>query len=1767
MAGLAGSYSLTWGTSNANYSAQPVQQANSHCITPPNVTGSQPVVVAITLPNGQSYQFQYDPTYGLVNKISYPSGAYVRYVWGLNATSDAGTWPTTDPNGDPSACYFQYGTPAVQHRYVSFDGSTEVLRQDFTYSTSWATIIPSIAWVSKQTTLTTADLVRGTSFETDYTYVPASCGGPAPPNVDSYFADQCPVEQTVVYKDWDGSVLRTESKTWIDANMLSSDQVTLNNGQTAKTTYAYANNNTTALMHEKDEYDYGQGSPGPLLRKTITNYASFPATPLLSDGPYIFDRPCQIITYDGGNARVAEQDFLYDGQAALCGSPGSALTAGVSNLSGHDDTNYAAGSTTPRGNATSIIEQCILLSTHQPCPQRASLSTSYSYDETGQVISMTDAAGNPPTTYSYANSFTDTTPAVNTNAFLTEIDYPTTGGISHKEKFSYAYSDGQLTQSVDQNNQVTGYAYNDALRRLTETDYPSSFGKSVTTYTDTPLAVSVERTRQIDATHSTDVIVHYDGAGQEISRTTANGESTPWDRVDTCYDGSGRIKFSSYPYQIASSTTAPNCAGNGDSLVYDALGRIKSITHSDGSAVSTTYTGRATDVKDEGNGTRLVERISQVDGLGLLRYVCEITGQSQQGISPSPCTPPSTTLDISGTGFLTSYSYSALGDLQTVSQGALSRSFQYDSLSRLTQSNNPESGAVDYSYDSDSNCTAQTSYPGELISKLDARNVRTCFSYDPLHRLTGKAYITSGTTASSTPSVTYNYDEASRYGRNLALTVGRKSSETTASPNPTGEVFSYDAMGHVIDNSQCTPQNCGNNTAFAVTNPSYDDLGDVLSATNGAGVTLGYTYNVAGRLYSVTSSWNDANHPGTLLNSAHYNAFGSPTSLSIGNLPLTDTRVYSTQRPGWGGWVSSINVGGPSTQSTGNVTISGAEKTQLQSNGTYSTGSVTINGSERTTTVWVVCGPNGTTCPHTEYDGGTVTVTVNGVSQTVQYGSTSTAASVASSFTTAFGSSVTASISGTTMTFTSNTPGSSGNSYGLSTSCLSQNSHFTGCSFSGTPSGSTLTGGSDPAYTYDSGTVKLFANNIESDASYGQGSTSTSIAAQLASAVNGNNPNVSATSSGNVVTLTSRNGGAYTNYSLSATSSGSFNPVSFTTSASGPNMSGGTGAILYALGMSYFNNGDIQTANDSVNGNWSYSYDDFNRLNTAVASNINTGCIESYDRYGNRWGQQPYGGAGYGCGSFTASFGGNNNRIDLGEGYGYDASGNVTSTPDGLSYAYDAENRIVAINGGSVASYAYNAEGQRVRKVTASGTVDFLYDLAAHVTSEVAVGPVTSIDIRFTNDSCSGCGGGTPVGGGDRNLFVNSISLGTTTIFPTDPSISYTSAPCNSTQGNVAYILCNGDIISTNPPGGSVESITVNAYGSPDYYVYPHMQIFVNGLLMGEWDVTDSAESYTVSAKWNRGELYAGAMHIATYANGTTYFTHYDWLGAERVRSTLNGGIYSQWTDLPFGEGSNAPNPSPTHFTGKERDAESGLDNFGTRHYGSAMGRFMQPDEPFADQDPANPQSWSLYSYVMNNPLRYNDPSGMAHTDSDGFWVGDRDGECETQNGGAVCWNAKAKEWQAPPPPPPDAEEHSMWFYMFHTNTSGTDRNSGAKCDTACFNAWSQFHDMTSMLGGLYAATAVVYPGDTVVIGKLADLKDLGPGERTLDLPNQGSIRANAAQNSSRLREAMNQGRPIRDASAGKEDSNTGFLRFERNILQNHGWTLKGDYWYPPNGE
>jgi RHS repeat-associated protein len=66
------------------------------------------------------------------------------------------------------------------------------------------------------------------------------------------------------------------------------------------------------------------------------------------------------------------------------------------------------------------------------------------------------------------------------------------------------------------------------------------------------------------------------------------------------------------------------------------------------------------------------------------------------------------------------------------------------------------------------------------------------------------------------------------------------------------------------------------------------------------------------------------------------------------------------------------------------------------------------------------------------------------------------------------------------------------------------------------------------------------------------------------------------------------------------------------------------------------------------------------------------------------------------------------------------------------------------------------------------------------------------------------------------------------------------------------------------------------------------------------------------------------------------------------------------------------------YCTGKEQDAETGLDYFGARHFSGAQGRFTLPDPiHIMPQKLMEPSNGICNAYGRNNPLRFVDPTGM----------------------------------------------------------------------------------------------------------------------------------------------------------------------------------------------
>ncbi len=138
--------------------------------------------------------------------------------------------------------------------------------------------------------------------------------------------------------------------------------------------------------------------------------------------------------------------------------------------------------------------------------------------------------------------------------------------------------------------------------------------------------------------------------------------------------------------------------------------------------------------------------------------------------------------------------------------------------------------------------------------------------------------------------------------------------------------------------------------------------------------------------------------------------------------------------------------------------------------------------------------------------------------------------------------------------------------------------------------------------------------------------------------------------------------------------------------------------------------------------------------------------------------------------------------------------------------------------------------------------------------------------------------------------------------------------------------------------------------------------------------------------QWLHTNVFVGGQLLATYDDAGVHFHITDWLGSRRVQTNYLGQVEATYQNLPFGEMVPQNNTvflgaTEQHFTGKERDTESGNDYFLARYYNSATGRFLSPDwsakvqpVPYAKLD--NPQTLNLYGYMQNNPLGGVDQDG-----------------------------------------------------------------------------------------------------------------------------------------------------------------------------------------------
>jgi RHS repeat-associated protein len=135
----------------------------------------------------------------------------------------------------------------------------------------------------------------------------------------------------------------------------------------------------------------------------------------------------------------------------------------------------------------------------------------------------------------------------------------------------------------------------------------------------------------------------------------------------------------------------------------------------------------------------------------------------------------------------------------------------------------------------------------------------------------------------------------------------------------------------------------------------------------------------------------------------------------------------------------------------------------------------------------------------------------------------------------------------------------------------------------------------------------------------------------------------------------------------------------------------------------------------------------------------------------------------------------------------------------------------------------------------------------------------------------------------------------------------------------------------------------------------------------------------SASGAMTRGFVYLGGQLLAVQQNSQVSWVHQDPV-AKSKRVTNGSGTVISTVELDAwgGDTNRSSNEAlqPRRFTTYDRDGNAS-DEAMHRRYNRWHMRFDQPDPYGGSYDMTNPQSLNRYSYVLNDPVNFVDPSGL----------------------------------------------------------------------------------------------------------------------------------------------------------------------------------------------
>jgi RHS repeat-associated protein len=1544
-------------------------------------SGSAIVPSTILLPNRLSYKFQYSlvPGYGEPASLTFPTGGQVNWTWGvLDVTGRrVATRTVVDDN---STWQYDYGTPfnagyptGPQYPYTKI---TDQLGNQVNHICTYLPTADFLGEPPKSCVITETDYISGgTTIKKELTEYPP-CQG-----LGCSLAHLPSAETTI----------------WTATNQYSrweKDYDSLNTGSAA-------NNVNTTFGNEiaTRVFDFGVGAPGPLLQTTKSHYRHQDRADYRDAG--ILNRPVSVEVDDAAGVPQALTTSSYDDTSVL---PTTNAPSHVASLL--------------RGNLTTVSKW--------RNTDGALLQTINQYDDLGNLRSTKDPL-NHTTTMAYDDSWylPNCVPAsVNTQAFITN----TQNALGHNTTFTYYPCTGLRRSMLNQNDIDAGgagtvYTYDLVGRPLT-VDLPDGGHTGFDYHGD---ALPLQATTTVTATPNPSIVntTIHDGMGR-VTTTSLDSDPEGADMVGTTYDELGRQKTVSNPHRAAAALT--------DGITtyqYDALNRTVQVASPDGTAptatspclannICTQYVGNTTTVTDQTGK----QRRSISDGLGRLIEVDEPGGDiagsqasggitisgtlktipganstpgtgwvafsgSEQSKPGTPATPASVTVTIGGTNSINTTLICSGGRCRSInsqdtggiqftvtgggtSVGPISTSYNGSSntvsLATGLFNNFPANSVVTASNPNGSSsftlttaasgisantstisssvtsackpsATVSCSGPGWTIKPVSANFTG---GTDP-----GPLVYDSGTCAVNINGTPYstNFGQGDTSGTIMSRLAGLINGGTLASASPSGTTLLLRAMTNGVSTNYSLSSSCSYNSAnFAI--PSFTAGTSGVTLTGGtdgtpAAIDSGTVQMSVGG-YSATANYG---------NGAGQDSTAPAVAVDLvakiqAQLPAVNPQ-FTIKATG-----AAITIGWRTVGVAGNVALSTTSTTTQTANfSTPSFAGCPITTNPQTCSTALTGGaepvPGSLSTPYVtiySYDtldnllrvdqkGSATADSTQWRTRLFTYNSLSqllTANNPESGTTTysydADGELLQKTSPAPNQPSTTTPPALQTISY-----CYEELHRVTGRAYSAQScQGTRLPAGTAVvSYIYDVGAnAKGHLSSMTDQA--GSASYIYDIMGQLTSetrSISGISKSMSYTYNlaGSMNLLTYPSGAA----------------VKYALSGAGRNLSAmDTGnSINYATGATYAPNGAITSFVSGNSGTFAgitngFSYNKrLQPINMSSSSPSQTVFSIGYDFH----------------------LGANNN----GDVFGI---ANYKDNTRNQSFTYDALNRLMsAQNVGADCTQLVLGNNQKFWGNTYS------YDAWGNLLKKA---PLPT--------SCAGEGLDVTVDLQNR-LHARSVpdyqydSAGNMTFNAIPPTQSYTYDPENRLTGAAGYAYTyDGDGNRVRKSNG-----TLAANGTLYWYMTPGV--------VAESDLAGTLKSEYVFFDGERV-----ARRDGVNGAGGVFYYFSDYLKTASMITDSAGVIKAESDYYPWGGELQFVNNDSNHYKydGHERDSETGLDYYGARYYGNALGRFLTPDwaakataVPYADF--GNPQSLNLYAYTNNNPATFGDVDGHCPDGAD----------------------------------------------------------------------------------------------------------------------------------------------------------------------------------------